>query len=256
MGAVRSLTQERVVQIDARMQRPDDFGRIIVGRKNGAPIRLDQVASVNDGAQEVDTLALYNGQRTLLLTVQKAQDENTIEVVDGLAKAIVDLQPLLPPGVRLVPIADGSRAIRVAVDNVRRTLFEGALLTVLIVFLFLNSWRSTVITGLTLPISLIGTFLFMNLFGFTINMITLMALLAVRGPADRRRDRGAREHRAPRADGQERRTTRRWTAPRRSAWPCWPPPCPSWRCSCRSASWAASSASSSTSSASPSWRRC
>ncbi|NTV88333.1 MAG: efflux RND transporter permease subunit, partial [Burkholderiaceae bacterium] len=165
-----------MVQIDARMRRPEDFGRIIVGRKNGAPIRLDQVASVNDGAQEVDTLALYNGQRTLLLTVQKAQDENTIQVVDGLAKAIVDLQPLLPPGVRLVPIADGSRAIRVAVDNVRRTLFEGALLTVLIVFLFLNSWRSTVITGLTLPISVIGTFLFMNLFGFTINMITLMAL--------------------------------------------------------------------------------
>jgi HAE1 family hydrophobic/amphiphilic exporter-1 len=176
MGAARSLTQERMVQIDARMRRPEDFGRIIVGRKNGAPIRLDQVASVNDGAQEVDTLALYNGQRTLLLTVQKAQDENTIQVVDGLAKAIVDLQPLLPPGVRLVPIADGSRAIRVAVDNVRRTLFEGALLTVLIVFLFLNSWRSTVITGLTLPISVIGTFLFMNLFGFTINMITLMAL--------------------------------------------------------------------------------
>ena len=176
MGAARSLTQERMVQIDARMRRPDDFGRIIVGRKNGAPIRLEQVASVNDGAQEVDTLALYNGQRTLLLTVQKAQDENTIQVVDGLARAIVDLQPLLPPGVRLVPIADGSRAIRVAVDNVRRTLFEGALLTVLIVFLFLNSWRSTVITGLTLPISVIGTFLFMNLFGFTINMITLMAL--------------------------------------------------------------------------------
>jgi HAE1 family hydrophobic/amphiphilic exporter-1 len=176
MGAARSLTQERMVQIDARMQRPEDFGRIIVGRKNGTPIRLDQVASVNDGAQEVDTLALFNGQRTLLLTVQKAQDENTIQVVDGLAKAIVDLQPLLPPGVRLVPIADGSRAIRVAVDNVRRTLFEGALLTVLIVFLFLNSWRSTVITGLTLPISVIGTFLFMNLFGFTINMITLMAL--------------------------------------------------------------------------------
>ena len=82
----------------------------------------------------------------------------------------------LPPGVRLEQIADGSRPIRVSVDNVRQTLIEGALLTVLIVFLFLNSWRSTVITGLTLPIALIGTFFFMNLFGFTINMITLMAL--------------------------------------------------------------------------------
>ena len=86
------------------------------------------------------------------------------------------MAPQLPPGVRLEPITDGSRPIRVSVENVRRTLIEGALLTVLIVFLFLNSWRSTVITGLTLPIALIGTFLFMNLFGFTINMVTLMAL--------------------------------------------------------------------------------
>ncbi|HEY3045865.1 MAG TPA: efflux RND transporter permease subunit [Polaromonas sp.] len=184
VGAIRSLAQERVVKIDARMKRPEDFGKIIVARKSmansvsggGAPVTVGQVARIADGAQELDSLALYNGQRTLLLSVQKAQDENTISVVDGLNKAIADMQPLLPPGARLELITDGSRPIRVAVENVRRTLIEGALLTVLIVFLFLNSWRSTVITGLTLPISIIGTFLFMNLFGFTINMITLMAL--------------------------------------------------------------------------------
>jgi hydrophobic/amphiphilic exporter-1 (mainly G- bacteria), HAE1 family len=176
VGAIRSLAQERVVQIDARMQRPEDFGRIIVARKNGAPVRVDQVARVADGAQEIDSLALYNGARTLLLTVQKSQDENTIEVVDGLKKTVTEMAAQLPPGVRLEQITDNSRPIRVSVENVRRTLIEGALLTVLIVFLFLNSWRSTVITGLTLPISIIGTFLFMNMFGFTINMITLMAL--------------------------------------------------------------------------------
>ncbi|MFN3436125.1 MAG: efflux RND transporter permease subunit [Acidovorax sp.] len=176
VGSIRSLAQERVVQIDARMQRPEDFGKIIVARKNGAPVRLDQVARVNDGAQEVESLALYNGQRTLLLSVQKSQGENTIEVVDGLNAAVVELKNQLPPGVRLETIGDSARPIRVAVNNVRQTLIEGAILTVLIVFLFLNSWRSTVITGLTLPIALIGTFLFMNMFGFTINMITLMAL--------------------------------------------------------------------------------
>lgn len=176
LGAIRSLAQERAVKIDARMQRPEDFGRIIVARKGGTAITVDQVARVSDGAQEIDSLALYNGQRTLLLSVQKAQDENTIAVVEGLNQAIADLQPLVPPGAQLKLITDGARPIRVAVDNVRSTLIEGALLTVLIVFLFLNSWRSTVITGLTLPISIIGTFLFMNLFGFTINMITLMAL--------------------------------------------------------------------------------
>ncbi|PUA96874.1 HAE1 family hydrophobic/amphiphilic exporter-1 [Acidovorax sp. 107] len=176
VGAIRSLAQERVVQIDARMERPEDFGKIIVARKNGAPVRLDQVARVNDGAQEVESLALYNGQRTLLLSVQKSQGENTIEVVDGLNAAVLELKNQLPPGVRLETIGDSARPIRVAVNNVRQTLIEGAILTVLIVFLFLNSWRSTVITGLTLPIALIGTFLFMNMFGFTINMITLMAL--------------------------------------------------------------------------------
>ena len=176
VGALRNLTQERVVQMDARMQRPEDFGRIIVARKAGAPVRVEQVATVKDGAQELDSLALYNGQRTLLLTVQKSQDENTIDVVNKLQQTIAALQTQVPPGVRLEPVTDSSRPIRVSVDNVRRTLIEGALLTVLIVFLFLNSWRSTVITGLTLPISLIGTFLFMYLFGFTINMVTLMAL--------------------------------------------------------------------------------
>ncbi|MDO8441616.1 MAG: efflux RND transporter permease subunit [Polaromonas sp.] len=181
VGAIRSLAQERVVKIDARMKRPEDFGKIIVARKTsgtgaGTAVTVDQVATLRDGAQEVDSLALYNGQRTLLLTVQKAQGENTIAVVDGLNKSVRDLQALLPAGTRLETIGDDSRPIRVAVENVRRTLIEGALLTILIVFLFLNSWRSTVITGLTLPISIIGTFLFMNLFGFTINMVTLMAL--------------------------------------------------------------------------------
>jgi HAE1 family hydrophobic/amphiphilic exporter-1 len=176
LGAIRSLAQERAVQIDARIQRPEDFGRIIVARKGAAPVRVEQVSRVADGAQEIDSLALYNGQRTLLLTVQKSQDENTIQVIDGLKKTIDEMKGQLPPGVRLEPIMDGSRPIRVAVDNVRRTLIEGALLTVLIVFLFLNSWRSTVITGLTLPIALIGTFLFMDAFGFSINMVTLMAL--------------------------------------------------------------------------------
>ncbi|WP_332825171.1 efflux RND transporter permease subunit [Ramlibacter sp.] len=176
VGAIRSLAQERVVQIDARMQRPEDFGRIIVARKGTAPVRVEQVARIADGGQEVESLALYNGQRTLLLQVQKSQDENTIAVIDGLRDALGEMQARLPAGLKLEQVSDASRPIRVSVENVRRTLIEGAALTVLIVFLFLNSWRSTVITGLTLPIALIGTFLFMYAFGFTINMITLMAL--------------------------------------------------------------------------------
>ncbi len=176
VGTLKNTERDRVVQVLGRMQNPQDFNQIIVARRGDSPVRLGQVARVSDATQEVEALALYNGQRTLLLQVQKAQDENTIAVTDGLSQVLQSMQAQLPPGIRLEPIADGSRPIRVSVDNVRRTLIEGAILTVLIVFLFLNSWRSTVITGLTLPIALVGTFFFMNLFGFTVNMITLMAL--------------------------------------------------------------------------------
>ena len=176
VGTLQNSEREQVVQVLSRIKNPGDFNQVIVARRGGTPVYLHQVATVQDSIEELDNLALYNGQRTLLLQVQKSQDENTIAVVDGLNKTLAELKDQLPPGVRLEPIADGSRPIRVSVNNVRQTLIEGAILTVLIVFLFLNSWRSTVITGLTLPIALIGTFFFMDVMGFTINMITLMAL--------------------------------------------------------------------------------
>jgi len=178
-GAIRSTADEKVVQIQGRIKNPEEFGRIIVARRGGQPVLLSQIANVVDSQQEQDSLALYNGKRTLALDILKAQGENTIDVADGLKRAIAELEPTMKalyPGVKIEVIKDGSRQIRVGVENVRRTLIEGAALTILIVFLFLNSWRSTVITGLTLPVALIGTFLFMYMFGFTINMITLMAL--------------------------------------------------------------------------------
>ncbi|GCL61416.1 efflux RND transporter permease subunit [Pseudaquabacterium pictum] len=175
-GSLRSAEAERTVQIDGRVKRPDELNQVVVARRGGQPVKLQQVAQVVDGPEEVETLALYNGKRMLALEVKKSQGENTIDVVDGLLQAAEQLKPRLPPGVALEVVRDGSRPIRVSVANVKRTLIEGAVLTVGIVFLFLNSWRSTVITGLTLPIALIGTFLFMDMFGFSINMITLMAM--------------------------------------------------------------------------------
>ncbi|MFY9478963.1 MAG: efflux RND transporter permease subunit [Aquabacterium sp.] len=175
-GSVRTRDQDRVVQIDARLRRVEDFERLIIATRAGQPIRLGQVADVVDGPQEIDSLALIDGRRALALEVIKSQGENTIEVVRGIHKAVADLRGELPPGTELRIVRDNSRPIEVAVSTVRQTLIEGALLTVGIVFLFLNSWRSTVITGLTLPISIIGTFFFMYAFGFSINMLTLMAL--------------------------------------------------------------------------------
>ncbi|MFZ2298515.1 MAG: efflux RND transporter permease subunit, partial [Aquabacterium sp.] len=175
-GSVRTRDRERVVQIDARLRTVEDFRRVVVATRNDQPIRLSQVADVVDGPQEIETLALLNGQRTLALEVLKSQGDNTLDVVTGLRAAITEITPSLPPGMKLDVVRDSSRPIRVSVQTVRATLIEGALLTIIIVFLFLNSWRSTVITGLTLPISIIGTFLFMQMFGFSLNMVTLMAL--------------------------------------------------------------------------------
>ncbi len=175
-GSLRTLEHERVVQVSARLKTVDDFKQLIVASRNGQVMRLGQVADVIDGPQEIDSLALINGERALAIEVLKAQGENTLEVVKGIREALADLSPQLPQGMQVKMVRDGSRPIEVSVNTVRQTLIEGALLTVGIVFLFLNSWRSTVITGLTLPISIIGTFFFMYLMGFSINMITLMAL--------------------------------------------------------------------------------
>ena len=175
-GTLRTVQAEQVLKVDARLRRPEDFAQIIVARKNGAPVRLGQLADIVDGPEEVDSLALFNGERTLVLDVRKSQGENTIDVADALNAVVAQLRPQLPPGIALDVVRDNSRPIRVSVNNVQRTLLEGALLTIAIVFLFLNSWRSTVITGLALPIALIGTFLVMYALGFSINMVTLMAM--------------------------------------------------------------------------------
>ena len=175
-GNLRGNLREQTVQIKGRLEDVRDFQNIIVARRGGQPVFLKDIARIEDGQEEIESLALENGKRVLTVDVQKAQGQNTIDVVDGLIRTIDKLKAELPPEIKLSVIKDGSRAIRISVRNVTRTLFEGAILTILIVFLFLNSWRSTIITGLTLPIALIGTFWIMYSLGFTINVLTLMAL--------------------------------------------------------------------------------
>ncbi len=175
-GTLISKDREQVVQIKARLKNAADFERIIVTRRGNQPVYLGQVATVLDGQEEEENVALIDGKRAISLDIVKSQGENTIQVVDGIRKLTLDLAKQLPEDVKLVVVRDSSTSIRNSVKSVQRNIIEGAILTILIVFLFLSSWRSTVITGLTLPISLIGTFLVMFLMGFTINVITLLAL--------------------------------------------------------------------------------
>ncbi len=175
-GAITTSSQEKIVQIKARVANPREFQNLIVARRGGKAVTLGQVADIEDGQQEEETVALVNGERAISIDIIKSQGENTIGVVDGVRRVVSDLKTLVPVDVKVGIVRDASVGIRNSVADVKKTLLEGALLTIGIVFLFLASWRSTVITGLTLPIALIGTFLFIYAFGFTLNVLTLMAL--------------------------------------------------------------------------------
>ena len=175
-GSIVTPSQEKIVQLRARLAGPQDFRNMIVARRGGKPVTLGAVAEIEDGQEEEENAALVNGRRALSIDIIKAQGENTILVVDGVRRVVKEMQGLLPADVRVDIVRDASTGIRNSVADVKKTLIEGGLLTIAIVFLFLASWRSTVITGLTLPIALIGTFLFIYAFGFTLNVLTLMAL--------------------------------------------------------------------------------
>jgi hydrophobic/amphiphilic exporter-1 (mainly G- bacteria), HAE1 family len=175
-GNVARGNDDRIIEVTGRVAEPGHFADLIVARRGLAPVYLRQVATVVDGQQEFENVATLNGVRALAIDVVKTQGANTIEVARGVRRAIANLQASLPPDVKLEIVRDSSRGIQNSVNNVQQTMIEGGLLTIAIVFLFLHSWRSTVITGLALPISVFGAFMVMAAFGFTLNVLTLMAL--------------------------------------------------------------------------------
>jgi HAE1 family hydrophobic/amphiphilic exporter-1 len=175
-GNVQRGNDDRVIEVTGRVVDPGDFADLIVARRGQAPVYLRQVATVVDGQQELENVATLNGERALAIDVVKTQGSNTIEVARGVRRTVAELQASLPADVKLEIVRDSSRGIQNSVNNVQQTMVEGGLLTIAIVFLFLHSWRSTVITGLALPISVFGAFMVMAAFGFTLNVLTLMAL--------------------------------------------------------------------------------
>lgn len=175
-GALKNPRQEMMVQVEGRLADPLTFQDIVLAQRGDAQIRLRDVAQVRDGEAEPTSLALINGKTALSIDVYKVSGTNTVETADGIHKTIDKLNKELPEGMSLDIISDDSKEIRNALDDVEVTLLEGAALTVFIVFLFLGSWRSTVITGLTLPLALLGTIFMIRALGFSLNMMTLLAL--------------------------------------------------------------------------------
>ncbi|RJG15683.1 efflux RND transporter permease subunit [Massilia cavernae] len=175
-GNISFGATERLVRIEGQIKDARGFNKIIVARRASGPVYLEQVAEIIDGEQEEQSISRINGVRAITLDVTKMQDANVVEVGTGIKKAIEHMQATMPADIKFSIIEDQSARVQSQLDNVKRTIMEGALLTMLIVFLFLHSWRSTVITGLTLPISVMASFIAMKYFGFTLNFLTLMAL--------------------------------------------------------------------------------
>ncbi|MCF8168892.1 MAG: efflux RND transporter permease subunit [Rhodoferax sp.] len=175
-GSLRASTEEQLVRVEGKLKSVEAFRQIIVARRAGVPVLLEQVATVSDGEREEQSIGRVNGQKALTIGIFKTQDANLVAVGEEVAKTMERLRKQLPADVEIRSISENASFVKNALDSVKRTIVEGGLLTILIVFLFLHSWRSTLITGVTLPISVLSTFIAMYAFGFTINSITLMAL--------------------------------------------------------------------------------
>jgi len=175
-GRLTSGASDAVVRVEGRIKDPEQFGRIIVTQQGGAPVYLNQVADVIDGEKEPASYARINGRPAITIDVRKAQDANIVETGRNVREAVASLKDRLPSDVEVRVVNSTADNVEKSVNRVKSTIVEGALLTVLIVFLFLHSWRSTVITGLTLPIAVVATFIALYAFGFTLNFLTLMAL--------------------------------------------------------------------------------
>src|SRR6185503_10821574 len=158
VGRVNDSLSERTIRLKGRLADARDFDQVVVASRDGRLVRLAEVGRAVDGAEEPRTLALFNGQEAIGLDVIKAKGYSTADVAAHVKEKVEEMRPLVPAGVDMSVIRDAGERVERSVGDVEMALIEGALLTVLVVFLFLNSWRSTVITGLALPVSVIAAF--------------------------------------------------------------------------------------------------
>ena len=175
-GRIERGDMTRAIRILGRIRDPRAFADVVVTTRGGVPIRVGDLGKVVDSAEQPRSAAFMNGERAVALDILKVSGANTVEVADGVREAVAELEKSLPEDIRMTVVRDDSRRIRESLSDVQVTILLGAVLTIGIIYLFLNSWRSTVITGLTLPVSIISSFFIMWVFDFSINTMTLMAL--------------------------------------------------------------------------------
>jgi len=153
-----------------------DFLTVPVGRKDSIQLYVHNIGTVSDGEAEVSSMTKLNGKPAVGLDIMKQSGSNTVRVADEIKRAVTSISKELPPGVELVVVKDNSVKIHESVNDVLFNLVVGGLLAVVIVFVFLGNWRSTLISAIAIPASIISTFFLMKLLGYTLNTMSLLAL--------------------------------------------------------------------------------
>ena len=176
IGLISNDTQDGILRMEGRATNYLDLNAVVVQQRNAFPVAVGDLGHLYMREREFDSLARINTQRAISIEVFKQQDANIVSTGEGVKQSLEELKKQLPSDIELRVINLSSDGVKDSLVGVQRTLIEGALLTVAIVLLFLKSWRSTVITGLTLPIAVVSSFIAVQAFGFTLNFMTMMAL--------------------------------------------------------------------------------
>lgn len=175
-GSVDTGPQQLTLRIRGRVANVEEFNRIVVRERDGRIVRLEDVARVEDGEAEAETVARRNGEASVVLAVRKQSGENTLAVAEAVKERLTSVKKLLPAGYAVEVVRDGSLVIKTSADSVKSHLIEGSLFAALVVLLFLGNVRATFIAALAIPTSIVSTFALIWWQGFSLNSITLLAL--------------------------------------------------------------------------------
>ena len=181
IGSIRTERQNYILETNRAVPTAAYFKPVVIAWRNGAPVRLEDVAQVMDSVENTEARAEYNGRRSIILSVQRQPDSNTVAVTEAVRKLIPTFEAILPPTIKIDILSDRSQSIKESVHDVQETLLITAGLVVLVILAFLRSWRATIIPAIALPLSVAATFAGMAVMGFSLDNVTLLALTLALG---------------------------------------------------------------------------
>ncbi len=181
IGSIRTGQQYYVLDIKGAEPYAAYFKPALIAWRNGAPVRLQDIAKVEDSVEDDEARTEFNGVRSIIVSVQRQPDANTVAVTDAVHQMLPEFDRLLPPTIKLSVLSDRSESIRASVHDVQLTLMLTAVLVILVILAFLRTWRATFIPAIALPLSIIGTFAGMALFNFSLDNVSLLALTLALG---------------------------------------------------------------------------